>query len=142
MIVLRVRYDIDMRILQVRHGEAKLFDLKFATTGCILSESFEGATAYMSPEMLSCKEYTQKTDIYSVAICLWELWYGRPVYSRPYILGHAHLLKSVTDGRRPSCDCRIAMPPALQATVSDCWKVLSDQRPEANQVAIEIRKIK
>jgi len=125
-------------MLQVGHREAKLFDLRFARKGRTFSESFEGTMSYMSPEVLLCKEYTRKTDIYSLAICLWELWYGRPVYSRPYYLGPADLFKSVTNGQRPCCDHRIAMPPALRAILSACWKVHFDERPEAFQVAIEI----
>ena len=128
-------------MLQVRQGEAKLFDLRFARQGMTFSESVEGTQAYMSPEMLGCKEYTRKTDIYSLAICLWELWYGHPVYSKPYYLGPDDFVKSVTGGQTPSCDHPIAMPHSLQALLFDCWKMHSDKRPEAFKVLKKMQVI-
>jgi len=92
----------------------------------------------MSPEMLSCKEYTCKTDIFSLAICLWELWYGRPVYSKPFNHGPAALLKFVTNGQRPCCSLENAMPQVLQTLLSACWDLDPDKRPEAKQIALDI----
>jgi len=132
---------ICLHVLQVKDGEAKLFDLRFSRKGKVLTETLEGTLPYMSPEMLSCEKYTRKTDIFSLGICLWELWYGRPVYSKPFNHGPAELIKSVTGGQKPSCDRPNAMPPALQAIISECWELDHNKRPESFQVAIHIGEI-
>ena len=129
-------------MLQVRNKEAKLCDLRFARKGNIFSEAFDGTMAYMSPEMLSCKEYTRKTDIFSLGICLWELWYGRPVYSKPYHHGPAELIQSVTDGEQPFCDLANAMPQGLQTMLSACWGMDPDKRPAAETIALDIAKVR
>ena len=40
-----------------------------------------GTTLYMAPEVMEGKVYTTKVDIYSFGLMMWEMWFGRRVFS-------------------------------------------------------------
>jgi len=66
-------------------GQARITD--FGLAG--LADDFKGAEvrvgtpAYMSPEQLSGKEVTFRSDIYSLGLVLYELCTGKPTFSAP-----------------------------------------------------------
>ena len=57
-----------------------------------------GSDAYLAPEVIRCKEYDNKTDIYSFGIMLWEMWYGK----RALLEKAEYVLDQEAEGVRPS----------------------------------------
>ncbi len=64
-------------------GKARVTDFGVAVVAKELlgREAASGTLAYMAPEQLKGKEVTQKSDIYSLGLMLYELFTGKPVYS-------------------------------------------------------------
>jgi len=108
-----------------------------------ITGTFVGTMSHMSPEMLSNKRYTYKTDIFSLGVVLWELWYGRHVYSEPEYesFGINVLLAAIKNGQKPRCTFQYAMPKTLQKVLEQCWDLDPDKRPEASHVAVVLNTL-
>ena len=58
-----------------------------------------GVIPYMAPEVLSKKPYTQKSDIYSFGMIMWEHTTGKkPFHDRPH---DEYLMLDILKGERP-----------------------------------------
>ncbi|MBI3039523.1 serine/threonine protein kinase [bacterium] len=63
--------------------DLKIFDFGIAKTSLEITESgqFIGTPAYVSPEQcMGIKDVTEKSDIYSIGIILWEMLFGEPPF--------------------------------------------------------------
>lgn len=55
-------------------------DVGVAKATNILVRTCNGSPAYMAPEVLLCSSnQTNKIDIYSLALLIWEMWFGKEV---------------------------------------------------------------
>ena len=91
-----------------------------------------GSDAYLAPEVIRCKEYDNKTDIYSFGIMLWEMWYGK----RALLEKAEHM--SDQECARPSYVQDAIKPPAgWQDLMQRCW----DGKPHNRPDAAECRKL-
>ncbi|WAR24583.1 STY8-like protein [Mya arenaria] len=135
--------DLKLSNVLMKRDVAKLCDLGFARQEVDITGTFVGTMSHMSPEMLSNKRYTYKTDIYSLGILLWELWYGRYVYSEDeYRTIHwTVLIDAIKAGTRPRCDKKYAMVDSLREMVEKCWDNDPTIRPEARDVAVIIKAL-
>ena len=95
----------------------------------------------MAPEVLKRSRYSEKADIYSFAIVLWELFTGK----RPYTEGkfasmnHATLMYQISEsGERPSL---AGLNPAVQLLISDCWNSDIKLRPSFNEIIVRLRRL-
>ncbi|HEX3227717.1 MAG TPA: protein kinase [Pyrinomonadaceae bacterium] len=63
-------------------GKARITDFGVAVVAAELSgdEAIAGTPGYMAPEQLSGQEVTQRSDIYSLGLVLYELFTGKPVF--------------------------------------------------------------
>ena len=57
-------------------GFAKLFN-----DGGRMARTFVGTPIYMSPQVLNQKQYTSKTDVWSLGVMYYELLFGRLPFS-------------------------------------------------------------
>lgn len=92
-----------------------------------------GVLPYIAPEVLRGKPYTEKSDVYSLGMVIWECFSGQPPY-----FGHPHdyhLASQILDDLRPPLlrNC----PPWLAELLALCWHKDPSMRP----TAIEIRDI-
>ena len=46
-----------------------------------LQGTIVGNPVYMAPEVFQGRSYDRSADIFSLAIMMWEMWYGRRVFS-------------------------------------------------------------
>ena len=110
----------------------------------ILTGASAGTLTHMSPELLDSKLYSYSHDIYSLAILLWELWYGCNVYSDiEYETITTYLLQDaiIKCGERPKFNKRYSPIDSLQSLIKKCWLADPEQRPSADKVSEKLREI-
>ncbi|RIA87810.1 kinase-like domain-containing protein [Glomus cerebriforme] len=100
--------------------------------GCIY-----GKPSYIAPEVINGKEYTSASDIYSVAMIMWEISSGRQPFAdcdEDY-----DLLQKIINGTRP--EIVSGTPPKYKEIMEQCWHADPTQRHDAKFIKNEIKKI-
>ena len=89
---------------------------------------------WLAPEIMKREEYTEKADVYSYGVMLWE------AATRKNYFGEISFMSAienrVIDGQRPPIpdDCH----PALRRLIESCWAGNPDQRPSFATVKQDI----
>jgi serine/threonine protein kinase len=144
-------------------GHLKLFDFTMAAqlnkSGSDIETLFGkvGSLRYMAPEMFLVGSYTEKVDVYSFGLILWQLitcrkpfqgytsdqlksevntiiilcscCYNPPIQFYPAVLSFS-LIKVLTGGSRPDlCDGQFALSEPLRELVTSCWASNPCDRP-------------
>ncbi len=119
------------------NGDVRVTD--FGLAG--LAEEFRGGAAlegtpeYMSPEQLKGGELTQRSDIYSLGLVLYEVFTGRKAFSAHTLTDVLRLRQSVSMPDRPSAIVR-DIDPLVERVIERCLAVEPKERPAtALQVA-------
>ncbi|KAF6207635.1 hypothetical protein GE061_016082 [Apolygus lucorum] len=91
----------------------------------------KGTAAWMAPEVFEGKNYTEKCDVYSWGIILWEvLSRKKPFTGRQF---NIHRLQwAVYKGERP--DRLVGCPPPLENLYTRCWDKELSVRPSMEEV--------
>ncbi|KAG9304876.1 hypothetical protein G9A89_010738 [Geosiphon pyriformis] len=95
-----------------------------------------GVLPYVAPEVLAGNECTQKSDVFSFAMIMWELSAGL----KPY-LGRAHdyyLAKEIYEGTRPSVQS--GTPSFYEELMIKCWESNPRNRPDAQEILRNVNK--
>ena len=99
------------------------------------TKAVQGTAAYMAPELLEDNLFDEKSDVYSFAIVIWEIWDGGVPW---YGLKPVQITRKVVDKReRPP-------PPEgasddLVALMQRCWDHEPDARPTFAAIKAELR---
>ncbi|RIA84266.1 kinase-like domain-containing protein [Glomus cerebriforme] len=89
---------------------------------------------YMAPEILRGKEYTQKSDIYSLGIIINEIISTIPPFNdEPH---DYYLALDICRGKRP--EIRNETPDLLKELIHKCWDAIPENRPTAKEVHYKI----
>ncbi|CAI2363508.1 unnamed protein product [Moneuplotes crassus] len=116
------------------------FGLSRETSNDMMTEN-TGTFHWMAPEVMEGKKYTYKADVFSYAICLYEIIARRTPY--PQMTG-AQIVQSVVNlQERPDmsaipADC----PPALKSLMIKCWDQDQDNRPGFEEIIKTVKSIK
>ena len=113
-------------------------DLGFCGPADKSSTSIYGNLPYIAPEVINGKEYTFKSDIYSIAMLMWEISSGQP----PFI-NHEHdcnLAINIINGIRPKIVSEI--PLEYKRLMEQCWNANPLERPDIDTLLDEINEIK
>ena len=117
-------------------GKARVTDFGVAVVAKELlgREAASGTPAYMAPEQLKGKEVTQKSDIYSLGLVLYELFTGKPVYNSDNL----HDLMKLHESSTPTSPSSHVehMDPLVERVIMRCLEKEPSKRPAtAIQVA-------
>jgi serine/threonine-protein kinase len=114
-------------------GKARITDFGVAVVAAELSgdEAIAGTPGYMAPEQLSGQEVTQRSDIYSLGLVLYELFTGKPVFESK------HIRPDCCTRLQPSRPQTIKNPdPLVEKVILRCLEKDPNKRPStAIQVA-------
>jgi eukaryotic-like serine/threonine-protein kinase len=125
-------------ILMNYRGRARLTDFgisRSAATAADFTPSL-GTLQYMSPEQLEGKPTDHRSDIYSLAVVLFQALNGKT----PHSSSEPHLLrKEIVLGHKPSWtkDCPLALRQAVEKALS---RAPDQRQSSAGEFAAEIRK--
>jgi serine/threonine protein kinase len=93
-----------------------------------------GNPIWLAPEVMRNEEYTEKADVYSYGIILWE------IFSRQFPFGNKTIYQielDVVEGRRP--EFPEDAPPFYVELASDCWQQDPLRRPSFKQILERLR---
>src|SRR2546430_2147094 len=112
-------------------------DLGFCGPADKSSKSIYGNLPYIAPEVISGKEYTFKSDIYSIAMLMWEISSGQP----PFI-NYEHdyeLAMSIINGIRPKIV--LGTPLEYKELMKKCWDADPLKRPDIDTLWKKIKEL-
>lgn len=92
-----------------------------------------GTPKYWAPELFKNSEITNKVDVYSYAIILYELWTTNPAFSEYKHLTSLQLRKLVISGKRPIIR-EGEIPHIIRELIQDCWNDDPNLRPTFIQI--------
>lgn len=103
-----------------------------------------GSFGYMAPEVLHSRQYDAAVDIFSLGMCMHNL-FARTIPSFSILLtgGEEQLelfAAQVADGYRPPLPA--GLPAALADVINACWKGDPDLRPTARQVVQMLQAVR
>jgi serine/threonine protein kinase len=102
------------------------------------STTIYGNLPYIAPEVINGKEYTFKSDIYSIGMLMWEIASGQPPfinYNDDY-----YIAKNIVNGIRPKIVPGI--PFKYKNLMERCWNADPSERPDTSRLWNEIIEIK
>ena len=115
-------------------GIAKFKDRTFVST----VNGQAGTPAYMAPELFDGAQVTEKVDVYSFAVLVWECLTGRvpwaDVPSPMQVIYYVGVL-----GQRPQMPAGCL--PALRALIEACWAETPAARPRFQEVLVRLREM-
>jgi serine/threonine protein kinase len=96
-----------------------------------------GNLPYIAPEVIIGRGYTKKSDIYSVAMLMWEISSGQP----PFIDYEYNydLAMDIVTGKRPKIVS--GTPLKYKELMERCWNANPKERPDIDTLWSEIMKI-
>ncbi|CAB4403342.1 unnamed protein product [Rhizophagus irregularis] len=107
-------------------------DLGFCGPANKSSTCIYGNLPYIAPEVINGKEYTFESDVYSIAMLMWEISSGQP----PFI-NYEHdcnLAINIINGMRPKIISEI--PSEYKSLMEQCWNADPLKRPDTNTLRI------
>lgn len=114
-------------------GLSRMIDLD--ESGSSLSRQV-GTPAYMAPEMCKNVQYTNKVDVFSFGLILFELLTGHRAFSAVSLFDHiADLVKGV----RPAVPDEVV--PNMRDLIKACWSDNPDERPSFSQIFKKLHDI-
>jgi serine/threonine protein kinase len=105
----------------------------------MVSGGVRGTLPWMAPELLNSKSnmVSEKVDVYSFGICLWELLTGEEPYAE--MKAHSIIGGIMDNSLRPQiptwCD------PEWKALMQSCWSPDPKDRPSFSEISQKLRKM-
>jgi serine/threonine protein kinase len=97
-----------------------------------------GNLPYVAPEVLVGRKHTFASDIYSIAILMWEMSAGRPPFHK---YDHNYdLAMKIVNGMRPKIVTET--PSEYENLMKQCWDADPLKRPDIETLLKKIREIK
>ncbi|GBC01818.1 hypothetical protein RclHR1_04340015 [Rhizophagus clarus] len=120
-----------------RTNDWYISDLGFCGPANKSSESIYGNLPYIAPEVISGKNTTKESDVYSIAMLMWEISSGQPPfndYENDY-----NLALKIINGMRPKVVP--GTPLKYENLMKQCWDAVPSKRLDITTLAVEFRKL-
>mmetsp|Transcript_29371 Transcript_29371/g.45390 ORF Transcript_29371/g.45390 Transcript_29371/m.45390 type:complete len:600 (-) Transcript_29371:32-1831(-) len=133
--IANLLYDETMKVKVCDFG---LADFK-PTGGQELYDDFQpkGTPLYMAPEVMNKDVITEKADIYSFSIVMWEIFTRTKAYGE--FEDFVSFRRATEEGNRPKIPN--SWPSELKSLLEDCWKGDPNLRPDFTSVVRRLEKI-
>jgi serine/threonine protein kinase len=112
-------------------------DLGFCGPADISPKSIYGNLPYVAPEVITGKDYTLKSDIYSVAMLMWEISSGQPPFSD--CKHDFDFVMNIINGMRPKIVP--GTPIEYQNLMEQCWDADPSKRLDSHTLAVKMQEI-
>ena len=96
-----------------------------------------GTFQWMAPEVVASQSYTEKADVYSFGVNLWELWTRKVPYGKLQPMQVAVAVMS--KGKRPGVPDD--MPSAYRSLMEACWEQKPEKRPPFTEIMLRLKDI-
>ncbi|CAE7203661.1 STY13 [Symbiodinium natans] len=133
-----------LNLLLTKHGEVKVADLGISKMmAAVAGDVYDmtggvGSWLYMAPEVVRHRQYNEKVDIYAFALIMYFMSSGHHPFHQiskdPEVV-----LRELAQGREPRPNAAECHPP-LRALMAGSWHVDQEQRPSAQQIAVQLRE--
>jgi len=117
----------------VLHGKISDFGESLLKSD-VTSRNTSGTIIYMAPEIFTGGKQTDKTDIYSAGITIWEMAARKPVFENTSM---ANIIKDLENGERE--EIPISCPPKVRHIISWFWQQDPASRPTAKESLEELK---
>ncbi|CAI2189276.1 14708_t:CDS:2 [Funneliformis geosporum] len=125
-ILLKSKYDIVINDLGLSKLSSELSNYNET------NETNYGIIPYMAPKVLQKQKHTNKSDIYSFGMIMWECMTGRrPFWDRAHDI---ELIIDICDGLRPLTG-NIVAPEGYIELMKECWDPDQNKRPPASGIS-------
>lgn len=100
-----------------------------------ITSSIRGSFPWMAPEMITSQEWSDRTDVYSFGIIMWEIFSGKTPFVEPgENVNPMSLLFRIAKGERPSMEMITHLSQDLLALIEACWDTTPKKRPSMRRV--------
>lgn len=96
-----------------------------------------GSYRWMAPEVVRNEKYSEKVDVYSFGVILWEMVSADIPFSS---MSDVQAAMNVSSGMRPRIPAHIA--PLTKSLIEDCWRDNPAERPSFAEVLNRLAEIK
>ena len=111
----------------------KVTDVGTSKAAVDITGTLAGSPANIAPEVIKSRVHNSKTDIYSLGILLWEIWYGEQAFAGTELALDA-FFKIVDDGGRPKpLECCLKPDSRWEELMEKCWNEDPEKRPSAEE---------
>ncbi|XP_030553890.1 mitogen-activated protein kinase kinase kinase 7 [Drosophila novamexicana] len=118
-----------------KHRRVKIYDFSFVRHLDTLMSSNVGDAAYMAPEVFNNVKYTEKCDVYSFGITLWEMLARKKPFEK--YCNSTTICEKVETGERPSLDeLQFHCPDKIQELMTGCWSPDPDERASMKDIIV------
>lgn len=144
-----VHRDLALRNILVSQPDSNTFVAKVSDFGMSLkiddnksevtNRDPTGPAKWMAPESIRFGQYSEKSDVWSFGVTIWELWTGEEPYAdlSPYDVAVAVVDKSTLADQLPD-----DMPEQLKTLLRSCWEYEPKDRPTFQQIIGELTQIR
>ncbi|SPP83091.1 blast:Putative mitogen-activated protein kinase kinase kinase 7-like [Drosophila guanche] len=123
-------------------GRLKICDFGTVTDLHSYMSNARGTPAYMAPEVIKGRRYTDKCDVYSWGVMLWELMSRRPPFSHMENPNQVAVMLAAGMGARPDMDAvRSDCPEAIKQLIRRCWRQEPLERCSMQQVVAVLNEM-
>lgn len=115
-------------------AQLKICDFGTVTDKATLMTNNKGSAAWMAPEVFEGSTYTERCDVYSWGIILWEMLARQQPFQNIELM--YSIMWSVHTGHRPPL--LIGCPAPLESLITTCWDQSPARRPPMEEVVEQL----
>ena len=128
-----------LNILLDKNMSVKIADFGWARLRDIHMTKQRGTFQWMAPEVIKKNSYSEKADVFSYGIILWEIWVQEPPYKNIDRFEVAKSVATIKNYRPPLNEDVI--PESIRTLIGACWDYNPDNRPTFEMVIDFIERL-